>query len=205
VNLFSYVVAHDFGFAPNPFHGTCSLATCKPQIRRAAAIGDWIVGTGSKRKALGGRLVYAMKVEEILTFDEYWGDPRFRVKIPRTNGALKHAYGDNIYHRAAGEWVQADSRHSLSDGTVNPGHVKIDTSADVVLLSTTYSYFGGQGPVVPEYLRTKYDIDLVHESRGHRRHFPQGLVEDAERWLRSLPRGNVGRPADWPARPIVVL
>lgn len=32
--LFSYIVRWDHGFAPNPFHGICSLATCKPGIRK---------------------------------------------------------------------------------------------------------------------------------------------------------------------------
>src|SRR5262245_31415483 len=45
VRLYSYVVARDYGFAPNPFYGFCTLATCKPDIRRTADIGDWIVGT----------------------------------------------------------------------------------------------------------------------------------------------------------------
>lgn len=34
MTLYSYVVAHDFGFAPNPFDGLCTLATCKPDIRK---------------------------------------------------------------------------------------------------------------------------------------------------------------------------
>ncbi|WP_198140678.1 Nmad2 family putative nucleotide modification protein [Polaromonas naphthalenivorans] len=29
-----YLMTHDSGFAPNPFHGTLTLATCKPGIRR---------------------------------------------------------------------------------------------------------------------------------------------------------------------------
>jgi hypothetical protein len=54
MTLYSYVVAHDFGFAPNPFDGLCTLATCKPDIRKKAAVGDYIVGTGcAKRKRQG--------------------------------------------------------------------------------------------------------------------------------------------------------
>jgi hypothetical protein len=68
MRLFSYVVARDYGFAPNPFFGFCTLATCKPKIRAAAALGDWIVGTGSCAYGLEGRLVYAMRVTEVLTF-----------------------------------------------------------------------------------------------------------------------------------------
>ena len=47
-HLFVYVIARDFGFAPNPFHGVCTLATCKPGIRRSAKVGDWILGVGGK-------------------------------------------------------------------------------------------------------------------------------------------------------------
>lgn len=44
--LYAYSITRDFGFAPNPFHGICTLATCKPRIRKAANIGDWILGIG---------------------------------------------------------------------------------------------------------------------------------------------------------------
>lgn len=60
MRLFSYVVRFDSGFAPNPFYGYCTLATCKPPIRRTALVGDWIIGTGSASQEvkLGGHLVY---------------------------------------------------------------------------------------------------------------------------------------------------
>ena len=49
MNCFRYKLEHDYGFAPNPFHGTLSLATCKGQIRKNKhlQIGDWIIGLGS--------------------------------------------------------------------------------------------------------------------------------------------------------------
>ncbi|WP_225761747.1 hypothetical protein [Acinetobacter sp. Marseille-P8610] len=34
MKIFSYVVSRDFGFAPNPFFNFCTLATCKPKIRK---------------------------------------------------------------------------------------------------------------------------------------------------------------------------
>lgn len=40
MKLFSYIVTHDAGFAPNPFWGYCTLACCKPAIRRTANVGD---------------------------------------------------------------------------------------------------------------------------------------------------------------------
>jgi hypothetical protein len=63
LRVFSYIVARDFGFAPNPFFGWCTLATCKLEIRRTAQIGDWVLGTGSAGSGHAGRAVYAMRVD----------------------------------------------------------------------------------------------------------------------------------------------
>ena len=54
--LFVYTVAYDVGFAPNPFYGFCTLATCKADIRNAADVGDWVVGVGSVSKVKRGSL-----------------------------------------------------------------------------------------------------------------------------------------------------
>src|SRR5690606_38071338 len=117
MKLYSYVVARDFGFAPNPFFGFCTLATCKPRIRKHASVGDWVVGTGAKLTyGYSGRLIYAMKVSEILDFDTYWNDPRFTQKRPNLFGSLQVLYGDNIYHRIGKRWAQADSHHSKEKG-----------------------------------------------------------------------------------------
>ena len=77
VRLFVYVVVHDTGFAPNPFFEYCTLATCKPGIRRSARVGDWIAGIGSVQRGQEGKLVFAMRVAETMCFDEYWHDSRF--------------------------------------------------------------------------------------------------------------------------------
>ena len=41
MKLYTYVIAHDYGLAPNPFWGTLSLNVCKPKIRAAAETQDW--------------------------------------------------------------------------------------------------------------------------------------------------------------------
>ena len=68
MKLYSYVVARDFGFAPNPFYGFCTLGTCKPKIRRSAKVGDWIVGTGSKTRRRARHIVFVMRVTEVKPF-----------------------------------------------------------------------------------------------------------------------------------------
>lgn len=196
--VFSYIVRYDVGFAPNPFHGMCTLATCKQDIRVKAKLDDWVIGTGSRTNGCDGHIVYAMQVDEIVDFDTYWNDPRFGSKIPTMRGSRKQAYGDNIYHRApSGDWIQADSRHSLADGSPNPGHIARDTKTDTVLIGRDFVYFGGAGPVVPEDLRTRHGVDLVHDRPSHRCRFPDELVEATVTWVRSLGIGFQGRPHDW--------
>jgi hypothetical protein len=85
--LFSYVVDHDPGFSPNPFGGYCTLAHCKfsrssrrRNIVELATKGDWVIGTGGvSQKSSGHRtLIYAMKVTDKLTLQQYFNDERFR-------------------------------------------------------------------------------------------------------------------------------
>jgi len=150
-NVYMYVVARDFGFAPNPFHGVCTLATCKPMIRRAAQAGDWVIGMGGAQLKAVGRCIYAMQVTDALTFDAYWDDPEYRCKRPVRNGSRKTIMGDNIYHRPAGatEWVQEDSHHSQIDGRPEPSNIKNDTQTNRVLISRNFYYFGEAAPSIP--------------------------------------------------------
>ena len=80
VQYFAYIVREDSGFAPNPFFGFCTLANCKPKIRKIAQKGDWIIGLGSKSQNCRDRLIYAMQVTEKISFDQYWRDKRFSRK-----------------------------------------------------------------------------------------------------------------------------
>jgi hypothetical protein len=199
MKIYRYVVRYDVGFAPNPYFGVCSLATCKRDIRKHAQIGDWIVGTGSAEHGHEGKLVFAMLVDEIISFDEYWDDTRFASKRPRMGLSRKLAHGDNIYHRGpAGEWQQEDSRHSFYNGQPNPGHVTSDTGVDRILLGRRFVYFGGDGPLVPRHLREDFDFDFVHVRRGYRVRLSDVQEAEAIVWLDSLGTGVLGRPREWP-------
>lgn len=184
--VYLYVVDRDFGFAPNPFHGCCSLATCKPRIRATARPADWIVGLGGKRLQATGRCIFAMRVDEILTFDDYWSSERFFDKRPVRNGSRRMIVGDNIYHRDAVscEWRQADSHHSNPDGSANVHNLQHDTQVNRVLIGGTFFYFGNQAPEVPpkvlrdleyrngrsyrvyEWLEGERLVDWLHEAFG---------------------------------------
>ena len=199
MKLFSYVVARDYGFAPNPFYNICTLATCKPKIRETAKCGDWIIGTGSKRHGNQGKLVFAMCVSETLTFNEYWFDPRFRKKRPNPHGSLKQAYGDNIYYKDAcsGRWYQANSHHSYEDGSPNLHNVKQDTQVDQVLVGIEYTYWGGSGPHIHRDFRDYCEHDVC-AGRNHKCIFPDTLVSKFVEWLHSLDqRGYLSDPLKW--------
>ncbi len=185
MKLYSYIVARDFGFAPNPFFGFCTLATCKPKIRAGASVGDWIVGTGAKtRYDIAGRLIYAMQVDEVLDFDSYWNDPRFIRKRPNLNGSLKMIYGDNIYHRVGKKWVQLDSHHSLENGRPNKANIAWDTGVDRVLVGTKFVYWGKAAPTIPKRLRSfrKTGEDICCKARGHRV-FGEEIATAFAKWL----------------------
>lgn len=196
--LYSYVVARDFGFAPNPFHGLCTLATCKPVIRRVANVGDWVIGTGSAEHDRTGQLIFAMRVTERVTFDDYWNDTRFAPKRPDLTGSRMRAFGDNIYHRnESGDWVQEDSHHSLPGGEINLVNLLDDTQTDVVLISNEFWYFGANAPLIPEQFRGDGPSNICAH-RGHKVNFSPGVVEGFLEWLQQHDRGCTGRPDRWP-------
>ncbi len=68
--LFTCIVTFDGGTAPNPDFGVCTLATCKPTIRRVAQVNDIIVGLDSSSQNLG-RVIYCMQVEVASPWREY--------------------------------------------------------------------------------------------------------------------------------------
>lgn len=144
------------------------MATCKPVIRRVAEPGDWVLGVGGYRLQATGRLVFAMRVSEALTYDAYWNDSRYRDKRPVRNGSQKMMVGDNIYHRsqATGHWVQVNSHHSNPDGTPDEHNLRHDTRTDRVLASNCFFYFGRSARKIPAHILA--DLDYKN-GRGHKR------------------------------------
>ncbi|MFN3166406.1 MAG: hypothetical protein ACE37H_05005 [Phycisphaeraceae bacterium] len=197
MRIHSYTIKHDYGFAPNPFYGYCTLATCKPRIREHASVGDYVIGTGSAKRNRRGYLTYFMRVEEILAYDQYWLDERFQRKKPCMNGSVMQAFGDNIYHQEDGQWLQEESFHSMPDGSANNVNLDHDTKSEKLLVSQDFAYWGGTGPEVPQKFRNFDGVDLVF-GRGHRNNFPWQMVDEVVQWLRSLDAsGYVGEPVEW--------
>lgn len=166
-NVYLYVVDRDFGFAPNPFHGLCTLATCKPRTRKGARVGDWVVGMGGGRLKATGKCIFAMKVSQLETFDSYWSSPLYKDKKPLRNGSRKMIVGDNIYWQEEGEWRQLNSHHSFPDGSPNPHNILNDTQTNVVLVSNYFFYFGENAVEIPDKILT----DLGYKNRQDHRKF----------------------------------
>lgn len=198
MRLFSYVVARDFGFAPNPFGGICTLATCKPKIRQAAAVGDWIVGLTSTKDKKTPSIIYVMRVDEVLTYDAYWNDPRFQYKKPSRFGSVKQLFGDNIYHRDhLSQWIQSDSHHSNSDGSTNQNNLKNDTKSEGVLVGKRFAYWGSSAIDIPtQFLHFKEYTLKTH--RGHKVNYPSEFVHEFVSWFESLEaQGFLSPPFIW--------
>lgn len=170
-----------------------------PLVRKHAKRGDVIVGiAGSGQRGLGRihrRLIYWMQVEETPTFDEYWADPRFRLKRPAIGGPKMYEVGDRTYRHEADQanWSQEESMHYRKDVPRSAAHMVKDTSVDRVLVASRYTYWGGHGPEVPLHL-----MELFPSRRGQKCP-PPGLELDELHALIDLqgPSGLKGDPADW--------
>ncbi|MHA1833298.1 MAG: hypothetical protein ACTSV7_04850 [Candidatus Baldrarchaeia archaeon] len=184
MKVFSYVLRIDSGFAPNPYWGFCTLATCKPDIRQLADEGDWVVGLGSKTgfrygvSAEPNRLVYAMMVDEKVCFKTYSMDERFKPKIP--NFGLVNEKGDNIYLYLNNRWYVRPSLHyDVEKGQYRDlvtGHFK-------VLVSRNFYYFGKQAPKLPPYLNNILPVTNF-EVRRYKRIADNRTIEAFLEWLR---------------------
>lgn len=199
MHYFRYKLDHDFGLAPNPFWGTMSLAVCKGDIRinKNLQIGDWIIGTGSKRLKKDKRLIYAMRVEEKLTFDDYWNDPRFQCKKPILNGSLVQMYGDNIYHTDVNSVniIQEPCAHSNQDMTPNNIHCKRDVKGMFVLLSKHFYYFGNSCPLIPNSM-----VNLCCTSRNfiYKKDINDDQLKAFTDWIeKNYDIGIHGEPINW--------
>ncbi len=201
IRLFSYKLTTDSGFAPNPFWGVLTLATCKPGIRRSKRKNDWIAGFTSKELCgdpVGQeRLVYLMQVEEKLTLAAYFHDSRFREKIPDLGAQDPRCWvGDNMYapkRGAGGGFRQLPGMHGRNDK-------ERDLSGAFVLVAGTHFYFGRDALVVPDELRPSVppgqhpDGWLTHDERLAGRFI--AFVE--AQWTR---RGESGTPHSLPEQP----
>jgi hypothetical protein len=190
MTLYSYIVTHDTGFSPNPFFGYCTLACCKPEIRRKAQKDDWIVGLAPK--AQGNKVVYFMRVDEVMDFRRYWNDRRFRQKRSRYDMDVRFRSGDNIYEPLPnGGFRQLPSRHSDGEHehSENKEH---DLGGKNVLISETFAYFGSKPVTLPR------ELECLIVGRGHRSRFSDGEKNQFLKWASPSKFRVRAAPGHWP-------
>lgn len=229
--LFSYVVATDSGFAPNPFFGVCTLACCKPAIRRAiggrllrqsgrADIAElrkadpcyiraqniWVVGlAGSELRDRPRRsVVYVMQVTDVLDFESYYREfPQKRPvrRLPATS-ADPAWHGDAIYTGNDPATARQLAPSAHSKGDdEDEGNKWHDLGGRYVLVSDHFVYFGPDAPYLP--IEGK-----LHRGRGHRsNHSPEAIAELEEllnrEWAELLGHAEVRVPQVRSTRDVV--
>lgn len=164
--LYSYVVQHDNGQAPNPYFGVCTLCLCKfrkslkkhRNVVELAKKGDWVFGTGGAdlRKSAGhGKLVYAMCVTaEPITRGEYYASPQFARKKPLKNRSYRQSRGDNKRPRN-----------------------RFEEHDQFVLISRHFYYFGRKAVDIPKR------FDLEKTGPGFRSDFSPDVIREIVKWL----------------------
>lgn len=165
--LFSYVVDHDYGFAPNASGSYCTLVHCKfnasgkrRNIVELAQVGNWILGTGgqSPSSAGNGNIVYFMRIDEKLPFVKFLADPRFSGRTDQRDFGAGNTFA---------------------------------------LISKHFFYFGENAfPIssLPDLLRT---MPLEKKGPRYRADLPPEKVQALISWFeRHVKRGIHGRPCD---------
>lgn len=202
MKIYSYRIDHDYGLAPNPFGGYCTIAVCKPNIRKSSnlKIDDWLIGTGSKslEHTTGfeciSKLIFAMQVTEIMDLNSYWNDKRFQYKKPQMNGTLSSMFGDNCYYlNDGGDWAQVDCAHRNLNGKYNQDLFRKDIEGRNVIISNRYYYFGDCAPEIPDEI-----IAVCHSTQGQKIVRPEELSINFLNWLHAnFQEGVNGLPINW--------
>ncbi|MBK7886887.1 MAG: hypothetical protein IPJ86_06145 [Bacteroidetes bacterium] len=193
--LYSYIIKHDGGAAPNPFWGLCTLTICKPAIRRTARIGDWVIGTGSKNSKLSDgkiydlsdSIVYAMKITDIKSLSDYdtYCNTNLKEKVPKWfSKDWRKRMGDCIYDYSKGP------NPFLRKGIHNEKNKMKDLSGQNALISNHFYYFGEEARVLPKELK-----GLIKKSQGHLKIENEELIKNFLRWIKLFKKNKIyGNP-----------
>ena len=193
MKICTYTVKRDRGFAPNPFYGYCTLAHCTPNHMNARLRkDDYIVGF-IKHKG-EPCLLYWMIIDEVLDYDAYYRNPKYKRKKPNINGTWISRCGDNIYYRGkSGQWKQATTVYHKDKISF-----KKDTRYAVVYIGKKFSYHGKNAHISNKSLRIPIKVrSLYRDGRGIRyikKTSPNfDIFLD---WLKGMPLGRQGDPRD---------
>ena len=183
--MYSYVVHHDDGHAPNPFHGCCTLVRCKfgsynkngvfiRNLIEMAEVNDWVIGTGgvSDSSSGNGKIIYAMMVTKKLTLREYFNNERFSKKRP----------------------IQTDYKFSLGD------NIKKDISNPnrFALISDHFYYFGRNAVQIPKKFMSHPKTPLEKKGPRYRKDFDDHFINEFTNWIqKTYKAGLYGDPCTY--------
>jgi hypothetical protein len=199
IRLFSYKLTVDSGFAPNPFHGVMTLATCKPKIRESKKPGDWLAGFTSI--GLNGdeagyeRLIYLMQVTDKIFISEYWNNPAYEVKKPTPDATRKNSVGDNIYKPVVGNPISHLDFEQIPNRSHKPENAEKDLSGRYVLISKKFWYFGCNPVELPADIRP--DIPKGQSSQGNMTHDLARAMRFIEFIESNYKKGIHNNPTGW--------
>lgn len=132
-----------------------------------------------------------MKVEEKISFDQYYQDSRFELKKPVPDSDdSKRKCGDNMYYRED-NCLNYKQREGAFHGV---NEFISDTRSEYVLVSSRddYFYFGKDAKELPQELLSKIVVGV-----GHRSNFEHETIEEVVKYVCKLPKGMNSEPRDF--------
>ena len=139
--IYSYLLVTDNGSAPCIQQNLLSLAICKPRIRKAANIGDYIIAFASKSMKISQepKIIYIAKISNKLKLNKYYTEFKNRKDCIYDNNLtlIKNNYHNNC-------------------------NIKKDINGKYVLLSNEFIYFGNNFINVPQQIK-----NIVPKCQGH--------------------------------------
>jgi len=137
--------------------------------------GDWVVGTGGadRLKSAGhGKIIYAMRVDEKMTREDYYSDRNYAHKKPLQDDSVS-LHGDNLRPESA-----------------------FEKECQFVLVSRHFYYFGRNAILIPP----ERFPDFEKKGPGFRSDFKEGYVERFVKWIEAAYKpGRHGEPCQKPS------
>jgi hypothetical protein len=128
-----------------------------------------------------------MKVLQVLDFDLYYSDPRFKNKKPNIKGSWQEQVGDNVYYKdSKDKWVKHPSKYHNEKDIQEK-----DLRYHQVYISEHFYYFGESSVPVDNA------ENLVPQTHGVKCNHEEKLKNDFIAWIQSSNQtGIIGLPRD---------
>jgi Nucleotide modification associated domain 2 len=176
MNVWTYVITHDDGGAPNFEPPWTTLTVCKPRIRKRARLGALVLAfNGARLNPTEPHSVrWAGIVSKVIPLRDCWNDPRFEGKKPgRQRG--QRELPDNIYRpTTVGGLEQVENK------THTPAATARDVGGVNALVLQSSWYLGLTVATLPEHFKLR----MAGGRRGERRsEISEATWHELKQWL----------------------